>query len=97
MTSPRQRIAQIDKQITAVRRTLRSRETVDTMSAESWQAAWDKHPDLHAQSNDLWRQRGIAQQERDEADHKEHLRQLRSDRAKARARRCAKCGERLAA
>ena len=31
------------------------------MSASSWQAAWDRHPDLHAKERELFRQRGELQ------------------------------------
>lgn len=54
-------IAQIDLAIDRIHRKLRRLETIDPMSAESWQNAWDRHPDLHQQEHDLYRLRGIAQ------------------------------------
>lgn len=83
--SPRQRIEQIDRQIDVVRWELHLRvPLINTLSAASWQSAWDRCPHLRARTDELYRQRGIAQQERDEADHKAWLSQQRSERAKAR-------------
>lgn len=83
--SPRQRIEQIDKRINIVRWELHLRvPLIDTLSAASWQAAWGAHPYLRAREDELFRQRGVAQQERDEANHKAWLSQQRSERAKAR-------------
>lgn len=63
-------IKQIDQRIDEVRAELLSRETVDQLDAESWQAAWDRHPELRAQETELFRQRGFAQQEQAEADER---------------------------
>jgi hypothetical protein len=54
-------ILQIDRDISLVRRDLRNREPIDQLSAESWQTAWDKHPDLRRRESTLFRERGIAQ------------------------------------
>jgi len=54
-------IAQIDKDINAVHRQLRRLEKIDTLSAASWQNAWDKHPDLHEKAAALYRERDKAQ------------------------------------
>jgi len=51
-------IRAIDRKIDRIHAKLRKLETIDPMSAESWQAAWDKHPDLHAKEKALYRQRG---------------------------------------
>lgn len=56
-------IAQIDKQLDAVTGNLKKLEFIDEMSAASWQAAWDKHPDLYETHTELYRQRGVLQLE----------------------------------
>lgn len=81
-------ISQIDKQIDAVRAELRRRETVKPLSAASWQAAWDRHPELREQETNLFRQRGVAQQERDAKAHKEWLRA----KPRTRTKKCPTCG-----
>jgi hypothetical protein len=63
-------IPQIDKDITAIRRQLQRLEKIDTMSAASWQNAWDKHPDLLAKENAFYRERYEAQLVRDEKAYK---------------------------
>ena len=64
-TAPRELIRKIDTAIDAIRSDLRRRERIDINSAESWQRAWDRHPDLRGKERDLFAQRGIAQIERD--------------------------------
>lgn len=59
-----QQISRIDQQIDLIRTELKSRERIDRSSAESWQSAWDKHPVLHAEEIELFRQRGRLQLER---------------------------------
>jgi predicted transcriptional regulator len=59
-------ISRLDRAIKAIHRELRRLEKITTLSAESWQAAWDKHPDLRARENELYRRRGIAQQQNQE-------------------------------
>lgn len=82
-----ERIDQIDRQINIVRWELHIRvPLIDTLSAASWQAAWDRHPDLSAREDALFRQRGIAQRERDEAEHRAWQRQQRQERAALRRR-----------
>ena len=63
-------IRQIDREIDAVRRTLRSREKVKLLSARSWQTAWDKHPELYEQQRALFWQRGDLQMQRDHLESK---------------------------
>ena len=84
------KISQIDKEITAIGRQLRRLEKINPTSAASWQAAWDKHPDLHAQEKALYRERGEAQQIRDEKASKEAMRVARIDNAKQRKESAAK-------
>lgn len=85
MQTTSQHIEQIDRQINVNRWALHLRcPLINTLSARSWQNAWDRHPDLRAREDELFRQRGIAQQECDEAEHKAWLSQQRSERAKAR-------------
>lgn len=60
------RIAEIDRGIDALLKELcslvpRFRRT----DAGGWQEAWDRHPQLKARLDDLYRQRGEAQEERD--------------------------------
>lgn len=87
--TPRQQISQIDKQIDANRAAMIRRLGFrPDCSAAEWQRAWDRCPDLHARERDLYRQRGIAQQERDAMDHKEWQRTERQRRAK----KCPTCG-----
>lgn len=61
----------IDKRIDAVRAELLRNETVDELSAASWQAAWDKQRALHAIELSLFLRRGEAQDARDGAAAKE--------------------------
>lgn len=81
-------ISRIDQEIDGVHRELRRLESIDRLSAQSWQRAWDKHPELHARERDLYRQRGVAQQERDE-------KVVRLPKPKP-ARKCPTCGQKVA-
>ena len=83
-------IQQIDKEIDANRRKLFRLEKFNRCSAENWQKAWDKHPRLHAKEQALYRERGEAQQVRDEKAGKEAKRVERSDNAKFRKESAAK-------
>lgn len=56
-----QKIAKIDRKITTIQKQLRKREIVDLISAPSWQAAWDKHPDMKEAEAALYRRRGQLQ------------------------------------
>lgn len=81
-------IGQIDKQIDLLHATLFALEK-PKMTAESWQAAWDRHPEMQKRDRELFAQRAAARQERDE----------RAARAIARPRRyrrkkCPTCGRR---
>ena len=80
-------IVQIDRQIDANRRELKARETFDRFSSEGWQAAWDKHPDLHARECDLFRQRGEAQIEQARIEAERVVRTPRRPREK----KCPTC------
>lgn len=74
----------IDRKINVVRWALHIRSPlINTLSARSWQDAWDRHPNLRAQETELFRQRGIAQQVRDEAINTEWKSQQRRTRARA--------------
>ena len=83
-------IPQIDKAIDAIHRKLCRLEAIDTMSAESWQDAWDKHPDLREKETALYRERGEAQQVRDVEANKEATRIARIEGAKQRKELAAK-------
>lgn len=80
-------IAEIDRDINATTRQLRHLERVNVMSAESWQNAWDKHPDLENRFRALYLERGLAQRERDEKAHKMVMREQRARRYK----KCPTC------
>lgn len=83
--TPHQQIALIDRQIDVTRWELHLRcPLIDTLSAASWQAAWDRNPQISARSDELYRQRGIAQQARDEAEHKTWQAQQRAARRTSR-------------
>src|SRR6185503_21082806 len=64
-------IVGVDKAVDAITKKLRSLERIDQMSAGSWQAAWDKHPDLFRRFNLLYRRRGMLQAQRDEIEQAE--------------------------
>ena len=81
-------IPEIDRAINANRKQLRNLERIDLLSAASWQDAWDRHPDLRAIDNELFRQRGNAQRERDEKAFKLAMRPRRH----ARPKKCPTCG-----
>ncbi len=83
-------IQQIDKDIDAVHKQLRRLEKITLTSATSWQRAWDKHPKLHAKEKALYRERGNAQQIRDEKAGKEATRNTRRENAKIRKESAAK-------
>lgn len=87
--TPRQKIAQIDKAIDAVLREARNRAERRPINAGDWQDVWDENPDLNAQHSDLYRQRGIAQRERDmlETTHR-----IRVARRPLRKKKCPACG-----
>ncbi len=77
-----QTIEQIDLQIDANRRVLMARVHCDpACSAQAWQNAWDRCPDLHARERALFVARGDAQAERDALAEKEYRKQRRTKRA----------------
>lgn len=91
--TPRQQIASLDKQIDAIRRELLSRAGRRLETAGEWQDAWYRHPDLRNREVEMFRQRGLAQQERDIADFARIIRQPRARRPK----KCPTCGQRTLA
>lgn len=70
VTELKTQIKAIDRKVNAIHRQMRSLETIDLESSASWQAAWDKHPDLHAEEKQLYRQRGELQITLAEAEYK---------------------------
>lgn len=64
-----QEILAIDRKVKSIHQTLRHLVAIDPMSAESWQAAWDAHPDLRAEEQELYRQRGVMQAQIAEAEY----------------------------
>lgn len=81
-------IPQIDRDITAIQRQIKRLER-PAPTPKSWQAAWDKHPDLHAQETALFRERGLAQRERDE---REAAQASRRAWQKPKTKKCPACG-----
>lgn len=94
-TAEHRSIPAIDKDIAANKRELLRRERINRLSAASWQAAWDKHPELWQRSRDLYLERGEAQLERDKREHAAAMRAARSVRVNTK--RCSACGSRVAA
>lgn len=88
--APRVTISKLDVEITGVTRELRKRERIDRLSSASWQAAWDKHPDLHTRHSDLYRQRGEAQLQYAEQEAVRATMRARSAMP-ARAKPCSHC------
>jgi hypothetical protein len=68
----------IDRKVDAIHRKMRRLETIDLYSAASWQAAWDKHPDLHSQEAELYRQRGNLQAQIAQAEYEATRKQKRT-------------------
>ena len=85
--SPRQRIAQLDRQVDANRRALLARESFDQQSWRAWGYAWRKHPDLQVLDRELFRQRGEAQVARDLTEEQ----RLRSAGPASRTKKCPAC------
>jgi hypothetical protein len=96
--TPHQAIEQIDKQIDANRRALMARLHFGVgRSAHEWQAAWDRCPDLYARERDLYRQRGLLQEQRNAADNRAWQAEQRKERARLRRaeknrKPCPTCG-----
>lgn len=75
-------IRQIDRNIDGIRRELFRRVgRFNTFCAHGWQLAWDRHPDLRAKETELFRLRGIAQQERDAQIERDYRAAQRKQRA----------------
>lgn len=64
----KKQIKSIDKAIDAILDELQNLETIDPMSAESWQAAWDKRPGLWTRHALLYLRRGMLQTDRDNVE-----------------------------
>lgn len=63
--NPVRKISEIDRQIDLVTTSMLRLNKINRLSAASWQRAWDKHPEMRARYDELYRQRGHAQHERD--------------------------------
>lgn len=82
MATAVQQIAQIDRNIEGVRRELFRRVgRFNTLCIWGWHLAWNRNPDLHARQTELYRLRGLAQQERDALIEKEYRAAQRRQRA----------------
>ena len=86
---PAQAIQALDKLIDANRDALIKAFGREPEGAAGWQEAWDAHPALHARDCELFRQRGVAQVERDHGAAKEAAREQRAARMKAARERKA--------
>lgn len=89
MTSPA--IRAIDKQIDANRAALLKTVGIAPIGAEGWQKAWEAHPNLHHRNRDLFRQRGIAQLERDRKASEQAACERRAALIKP-PKKCPTCG-----
>ncbi len=93
MSSPRQKISEIDKRIDLNRRAMIARLRFrPDRSAAAWQRAWDKCPDLWAVEQQLYRLRGALQIERDTADELKFRQERRQKRRTLHAKKCPTCG-----
>lgn len=90
-------ISEIDRDITTIHKELRRLEKIKPFDAASWQAAWDKHPDLWERERALYRERGAAQKVRDDAAYRLAMAGKRSAAARrTRMKKCPTCGSRVA-
>jgi hypothetical protein len=85
-------ISLIDQQIDGIYAQMRRSENPKP-NPESWQAAWDRHPELRARELELFQQRGVAQRARDERAAKMTARLPRYKAPK----KCPTCGARALA
>lgn len=98
MTNPsqaRKQIADIDRKITAVVAELLRLTGTKPRSSSGYQKAWDAHPALRREYNDLYCRRGAAQQARDAEDWKAAQIVARRERRvarKAKPKKCPTCG-----
>lgn len=84
---PQAHIDAIDLLIDANRRALMARLHVNPdCSARVWQNAWDRCPDLRARDTELFRERGAAQQQRDQEAERAWKIEQRRERAKFKKR-----------
>ena len=95
-SSPETRIRQIDRLIDGIRLELARRVgRISIFDAGSWQRAWDRHPDLRQCESALFRQRGLAQCERDTAAYKAEQKRKAAERRAFKKRissPCLSCG-----
>lgn len=83
--TPLQQIRLIDKRIDGITLELfRRGGRFNTFDCHGWQLAWDRAPDLRIRRNELFRLRGLAQQERDALIEKEYRTAQRRQRASYR-------------
>lgn len=72
----------IDRKIDGIRKELFRRVgAFNAMSADGWQLAWNRNPDLDERHAALFRFRGVAQQTRDLIIEREHQAARRRERA----------------
>jgi hypothetical protein len=83
-------IPQIDKDIGVNRAKLLALYGHKPRTAGGWQKAWDAFPEFRTRDNDLFRERGEAQQVRDEEAHKQSMVVARRANAKVRKESAAK-------
>lgn len=70
LTQTQREIRTVDRELNAIYAQMWRLEKIKPFSPESWQAAWDKHPDLHQAEHALFVKRGRLQLIRDEARSK---------------------------
>lgn len=101
LTQVKANIRLVDRKIDGIRRELMRRVgKFNTLSANAWQLAWDRCPDLREMETTLFAERGNLQQARDHLINDAYLREARSNRRaakKASGTICAACGQSLAA
>lgn len=85
MPTPAAVISRLDQAIDANRLALCVLEGRKLVNVAHWGNAWDRHPDLRARDIELFRQRGVAQQERDTKEWKRKPRL-------AKPKKCPTCG-----
>jgi len=97
--TPHQAIAQIDILLDANRDATIRRLGFNPRTAREWQACWDRLPMYRARRDELYRQRGLLQIDRDAADHREwksaERKRLAAERRtyKQARRQCPTCGQ----
>lgn len=97
-TQAQKAIAEIDQKIDAVVAELHRLTGTKPRTAGGYQKAWDKHPALRREYNDLYCRRGAAQLDRDAEEWKAAQSAARRERhvaRKAKPQQCPTCGQHI--